>query len=419
MATRTPKAATRKKADPAKGKAEGRGGAKAKPTKADQERAAAKAKHAAALEARLHEGDAPAKAPRRVKAARKPKVEAAAGPAIDLSAEAAPPAGSSPDEPASGTEAAGHLVTMTEAKGAHNGHTGHAAHDEAAVQADNVAAELMRRRSKPITLDAEDHPVPTLPVGRAARDAEDGAQGKEVLELDPAPPARMQESAPRGLSIPEHYLLLTIEDGWDERREKVRPGGLGGGLVGALLLELVLQGKLRVQRDRFQVTDVPVDDDAHAVAERMKEWQGQPSLVAMGNLAKQLRHVLPAYKERMARRGLIEHREWKHLGLFPRAQVALVDADAQDHLRNKLARAIAGGGRPDAPTILSLGLLEASGLFGLVVPEGAQAYNRKRLNGLLAGKDVMGYKVDDELKGIQEVAVRTILDNVRTMTVRG
>ena len=53
------------------------------------------------------------------------------------------------------------------------------------------------------------------------------------------------------------------------------------------------------------------------------------------------------------------------------------------------------------------------------MPEGAQAYNRKRLNGLLAGKDVMGYKVDDELKGIQEMAVRTILDNVRVMTVRG
>lgn len=401
MATRTQKAARKKKAEaaktgraatkPAKPKEAPKPRAKAKASQAAEERAAAKVRHAAALEARLKGAEAPTKDTRRAKAAPKAKPQAP---------EAAP------DETP--------LVTMTEA-----GHNGHAGQSEVDVQADNVADELRRRRSKPITLDAEDHPMPALPVGRGQRGEQD-EEPAEVLELDPAPPARMPESsAPRGLSIPEHYLLLTVEDGWDERREKVRPGGLGAGLVGALLLELVLQGKLRVQRDRFQVTDVAVDDAAHAVAERLLEHDGQPSLAAMGGLAKHLRHLLPAYKARMARRGLIEHREWKHLGLFPRAQVALVDSDAQDHLRNKLARAIAGGGRPDAPTILSLGLLEASGLFGLVVPEGAQAYNRKRLNGLLAGKDVMGYKVDDELKGIQEIAVRTILDNVRLMTVRG
>lgn len=384
--------------------------------KAAEERAAAKAKHAA-LEARLQPGEGTA--PKRRKAA-KPAPEPQPGPQPEPApeAQAAPQPEPHGDEPGAAehgkTEPAQAMVTMTESSP--NGHGGQSAVD---VQADNVADELRRRRSKPITLDADDHPIPTLPVGRGRRGAQDDEEA-EVLELDPAPPARMPEtSAPRGLSIPEHYLLLTVENGWDERREKVRPGGLGGGLTGALLLELVLQGKLRIQRDRFHVTDVPVDDDAHAVAERMKAWQDQPSLVAMGNLAKQLRHLLPAYKARMARRGLIEHREWKHLGMFPRAQVALVDSDAQDHLRNKLARAIAGGGRPDAPTILSLGLLEASGLFGLVVPEGAQAYNRKRLNGLLAGKDVMGYKVDDELKGVQEAAVRAILDNVRLMTVRG
>ncbi|MEK6976711.1 MAG: GPP34 family phosphoprotein [Candidatus Thermoplasmatota archaeon] len=283
-------------------------------------------------------------------------------------------------------------------------------------QADRVAEELRSRRSKPITIDADDTPAPMLPVGRKSREEEP----KQVLQLDPAPPARIPEmAAPRGLSIPEHFLLLALEDGWDERREKADAGSLGGALVGSLLLELVLHGKLHVQRDRLQVTDAAVDDAAGAIALKLRQWQDRPSLQAMGELAKWLPQLLPAYKDRMAARGLIEHRAWRHLGMFYRSQTALLDVDAQERMRNKLARAIAGGGRPDAPTILSLGLLEACGLFGVVVPEGAQAYNRKRLNGLLAGKDVMGYKVDDELKGMQEIAVRTILDNVRLMTVRG
>lgn len=279
------------------------------------------------------------------------------------------------------------------------------------AQADRFAAELAARRSKPIQIDAEEDVAPALPVGRRAAPAE----AKEVLTLDPAPPARI-ETAPRGLSVPEQFLLLTLEGTWDERRERNKPGGLGGALAGALLLDLLVQGKVRVQRDRFQLTGTEVDDAAGKVADKLALWADRPSQQVMQELAKWIPQLLPPYKQRMQARGLLEARQWRHLGLFYRSQTALVDVEAQERLRNKLGRAIAGGGRPDAATILALGLLEACGLFGLVVPEGAQAYNRKRLNGLLAGKDVMGYKVDDELRGMQEMAVRTILDNVRQMT---
>ncbi len=283
--------------------------------------------------------------------------------------------------------------------------------------ADKLAAELAARRSKPITIEVEDDAVPMLPVGKGAKKED---EPKQVLELDPAPPATVPESsAIRGLSIPEHFLLLALDEGWDERTEKNRAGALGGALAGALVLELVMQGAVKVQRDRFALQNADLDDATEAVAQKLQQYAQLPSLRAMAELAKWLPQLLPAYKDRMARRGLIAHTAWRHLGLAYRSQTALLDHEAQERLRNKLARAIAGGGRPDAPTILSLGLLEASGLFGLVVPEGAQAYNRKRLNGLLGGKDVMGYKVDDQLKGIQEIAVRTVLDNVRVMTTKG
>jgi hypothetical protein len=136
-------------------------------------------------------------------------------------------------------------------------------------------------------------------------------------------------------------------------------------------------------------------------------------------LAKSIPELLQAWKDRLQERGLISHRSWKHLGMFQRSQTVLLDEDAKERLQGKLRRAIAGGGTPEATTILALGLLDASGLFGTVVPPGAQEYNRKRLNGLLAGRDVMGYAVDKQLKGMQEIAVRTVLDTVRVLSVRG
>lgn len=403
MATRTQKEAMKRKAEAAaKDKAKADKAAKVAAAKADKASKAAAAKAAKAERAAAAQAEAatPAKS-KPAKPARPAKAKAPKGQSVAVKRRRAP----APKAEEALIEFQDASVPAAPLAAADDTPSGE--------HADNVAAELMRRRSKPIVLDAEDAPAPKLPLGAKAK----ASAAKDVLQLDPAPPAKLSEpAAPRGLSIPEHFILLALEDGWDERRERTGPDGLGGALVGALLLDLVLQGKVHVQRDRFTLTDQTVDAAAAPVAAKLASLASQPSLQVMRNLAKGLPQLVPAYKDRLQARGLIEHRAWRHLGLFYRSQTALLDADAQERLRSKLARAIAGGGRPDAPTILSLGLLEASGLFGIIVPEGAQAYNRKRLNGLVAGKDVMGYKVDDELRGVQEMAVRTILDNVRTLT---
>lgn len=295
------------------------------------------------------------------------------------------------------------------------------------LQAERMAEELARRRSKPVVIVEDEVQTPKLNLREAAglaqpkdEEATPLVTGEAVVDERYKPDAPLP-APPSGLSIPEMFILAVNEGGWDERIEKAKPGRLGGALAGAIVLELLQRGRVLVQRDRFTVVGESGDDEAveAAVAKMrsIRERKGDiASLPHMRRMAKWNRELLEPFKDRLAGRGLVQHSHRMHLGLFYRSSVTLLDEDAQERLRNKLRRAIAGGGTPEASSILLLGLLDACGLLPLIVPDEAMDYNRKRLNGLLGGRDIMGYKVDPQLKALQEVAVRTILQNVRAMT---
>jgi hypothetical protein len=265
-------------------------------------------------------------------------------------------------------------------------------------------------------------PLPRIPKAKAA--GEDTWEDTKPVADEPyVPTPAPVEGGGIGFTLPEAFLLLANGGGWDERTERNKIGALGGALAGSMLLELLQQRIILVQRDRLTRTGNTTEDSAVAAIEdrlrRINEKGERPSLDAMGRLAKWDRELLLPFKQRLAERGLVEYGSRRFLGLFYRSQVTVLDEAAQDRLRNKLKRAIAGGGTPEAASILLLGLLDATGLLSSIVPEEAMEYNRKRLNGLLGGRDIMGYKVDPNLKALQEVAVRTILNNVRIMTFRG
>ncbi|MHB1262187.1 MAG: GPP34 family phosphoprotein [Thermoplasmatota archaeon] len=292
------------------------------------------------------------------------------------------------------------------------------------AQADLVAAELAKRRSKPLVIEGDLPEPPKLPKAPLRAGEQEVARPAAPAGDEPRPAAPAQPSEAFGFSVPEAFLLLANGGGWDERAEKNKEGFFGGALAGAMVLELLMQGQVMVQRDRIVLTNEPTDDEALtpivASLRRIREKKGDlSSLQQMGHLAKANRDLLTPFKQALADKGIATYGSRRHLGMFHRSWVEITDEGAQERLQNRLRRAIAGGGTPEAASILLLGLLDAAGLFSTVVPDEAADYNRKRLNGLLGGRDIMGYKVDPELKALQEVATRAVLSNVRLMTVRG
>lgn len=285
------------------------------------------------------------------------------------------------------------------------------------------AEAIAKARRKPVQLDDEGQAplqveVRDLPVPDANPEDEPEFETEATTEEDA--PARAEPAAPRtpaltdGMSLPEQYLLIAMGEGWDDRIEKYRLGAHGPAIVGALILDLALRGRLRIQRDRFEVLDGRVGDaDLAAIADRLRQLQGVPSAEAMRRLgAGDLTGVIRPWKNRLAARGLVRERTWRHLGLFKRSETTLLAPDAQAKLENRLVRLLSGG-TADGQSICLMGLIDAAGLLPNLVPSAALPFNRARIQGLVSGRDKLGYLIDRDFKGMQEVLVVTVLRNVK------
>lgn len=229
----------------------------------------------------------------------------------------------------------------------------------------------------------------------------------DIAALKPAPPLQVGGRRQTRMSLTAEFMTLAITDPWESGHEKLRAGKFGGAFIAAPLLELVLNGRLRVQRDRFQVVDGPELPRAlEELADAVRELGDLPALDAMAKLGRrELPELLVPWKLRLAEAGVVAL-DKKH------RIIQVIDPDAQGALENRLMRVLAGSGVVQAQDIMLLGLAQASRVLPRFVPASALAYNEKRIRNLLAGRDVMDYRVDAGMQGLQHLAVTTILENV-------
>lgn len=281
-------------------------------------------------------------------------------------------------------------------------------------------AARAKRAPKPdvplVTLDdrAEEAPAAEVPLVTLATT-------EELQETSAAPVVHVQveERAEAPLagewSLPEQFLAVALSEDWDDRSERVKVGGQGAAIAASLLLELAVRGRLKLHLDRFQVAGEPTGDPAlDAFAQEVEMLADRKAPEAIERLARKAsRHVGP-WRGRLHRRGVAQQENWRFLGVFPRFRMIVTDPEAKAKLENRLQRTLVGG-TPDVRTILLLALIDAAGLLPELIPEGALAYNRKRINALLAGRDPLGYRVDPHIHDLQGVLVSELLRNVRIL----
>ena len=242
-------------------------------------------------------------------------------------------------------------------------------------------------------------------------DAEEDAEERYI----PPPGPATQLPLNTEWSLPEQFLTVALHDNWDDRMEKAKAGRQGAAMVASLLFELAVRGRLRLHLDRFQVTGEPTGDPAldefATVLDERSDLKTADALEKLGNKAG--RHI-EHWRGRLHRRGVAREQKWRFLGVFPRSRTLVTDAEAKAKLENRLQRTLVGG-TPDVRTILLLGLIDAAGLLPEIIPEGALAFNRKRIHALLTGRDTLGYRVDPAIHDLQGALVSQILQDVRVL----
>jgi Golgi phosphoprotein 3 (GPP34) len=161
--------------------------------------------------------------------------------------------------------------------------------------------------------------------------------------------------------IAEDLLLLMLDD---RKGTVVGTSHLQTALGGAVLIELATTGAVTVEEKTSMWKsakvranpEVALDDDllrraAGVVAEKERSAQD-----LVGRLGKGLKDDLTG---RLEQRGILERREQKVLGLFPRTRWPAADSSHEDAVRRDLAAALVQGVQPEQRTACLIALLSA------------------------------------------------------------
>ena len=160
--------------------------------------------------------------------------------------------------------------------------------------------------------------------------------------------------------IAEDLLLLLLDDESGKPQSQQLQIALGG----AVLVELAVEGMVEVVESgsvwrAAKVHPVegarPGDPVLQAAWETVREKERS----AQGLVEKLGKGLSETLCERLAERGVLERRDDKLLGLFPRTRWPVSDTSHEDSVRRALTVVLVDGGEPDPRTGALMALLHA------------------------------------------------------------
>lgn len=194
----------------------------------------------------------------------------------------------------------------------------------------------------------------------------------------------------KSLTLPEHLLLLALND---DNGAVVQSSALAlpYGLNGALIMELSLRGRVRVEENLLvEISNEPTGDDILDEAlitlencdrDRSAEfWIARPDSLVSGLKQRLL--------DRLVERGILRHKEHRFLWLLPYDRYPSVDGETERDLRQLVHDVVLRGAEADESTALLVSLVHACGLEKEVFENSDAADVKAKLNVFSEGTQV-------------------------------
>jgi hypothetical protein len=207
-------------------------------------------------------------------------------------------------------------------------------------------------------------------------------------------------------SLPEELLLLALHD----EKGSVIPAAapvLNGSLVGAVLMELGLQGRLREDVDGgLQVDTTPSGDEVLDEAVRRIADTDRPRSASywVGRLARRIPRLKDRLLEQLVSRGVLERRERRILWVFPSRSFPLADAAAEQQVRDRIRAVILDEQVPDQRTAALIGLVRSCNLIDEVFAPHERSRAHRRFDELTSEEavqnGVFGSGLDAAMMGL-------------------
>ncbi|MCM6778815.1 GPP34 family phosphoprotein [Nocardia sp. CDC159] len=218
------------------------------------------------------------------------------------------------------------------------------------------------------------------------------------------------------LTVAEEFLLLALDD---SGKQRVADAVLGAALAGAALVELTLDGALRVTErgdpahkpGRLAATERPPSDarlaDLVGVAQGRKPKDAIGKVAGFGGWHRRAKDLREALLGDLVDRGYLRVARGRALGLFPTTVWQPVDPAPAVEIVARV-RAAVEGRSPDDRTAALISILYAVGLLPKVVSDIDKRTVRRRGKEISAG-EWGGPAVRKAVQEVQGAAVATIV----------
>jgi Golgi phosphoprotein 3 len=203
------------------------------------------------------------------------------------------------------------------------------------------------------------------------------------------------------LSLAEELLLLGLGNG-NGAKGKAKVTGLSTGLTGAVLMELVLEGHLRVQGSKLKVAPGGAGIGLERRDEILREAL---NVIAMDStsrdaafwvrvLPRKLGRLQTRFTRRLIDKGIVREEQRRILGLFPSKRYLAVDEEQREEILGRVRSAVLGADQPDERTEILVALVRSCNLTGRLFTKDELNHARPRLkeiaDGSLIGRTVSG-----------------------------
>lgn len=172
------------------------------------------------------------------------------------------------------------------------------------------------------------------------------------------------------LTLPEELLLLALDDERGSVLSEARMG-LPFGLAGAALMEMTLNGELRIADGTLSVDDSGEsagDTPYDAIRALLLDKPGKKIRYWVERLPRKLRDLQRRWLDVLVARGTLEHRESKVLFIFPVQRYPERDGQPERDIRARIDAVLLHGNTPDPRTAMLIQLAGACRLLRAMYP---------------------------------------------------
>jgi hypothetical protein len=212
------------------------------------------------------------------------------------------------------------------------------------------------------------------------------------------------------LNLGEELMLLALHD----KKGTVLSSAsmsLKYGLSGAVLMELVLRGKLRADKKNLVIVDAALtgDDILDEALTKIKQSKRDRNIKYwVGKLSRGIKDFKGRLLDRLIGKGILRKEKRRILGAIPSRRYPMKDTKAEQEVRNRIRAVILGGANLDPRIVMLISLVRACGLVNEIFSREERKLAGKRLKEITK-KELIGKVVSDMVAEIMAAIVACIV----------